>query len=140
MIGFSAAIAIQVALLATTPNAYQEAYDLADKEGKPLLVLIGADWCPGCRTMKHEVIPELEREGGLTPVVFTTVNMDDKPSLSRRLLRGNSIPQLVMYTRSTKGWRRSQLTGVHEPRNIRHFIRQEIDAATAEAAEKSTAQ
>ncbi len=65
MIGLTASVAMQVALLATSASAYQDAYDQADKEGKPLLVLVGADWCPGCRTMKDEMIPELERDGGL---------------------------------------------------------------------------
>ena len=79
--------------------------------------------------MKDEMIPELERDGGLSQVVFTTVNTDEKPTLSRRLLRGTSIPQLVLFTRTPKGWRRSQLTGVHEPGLIRQFIRREIVAA-----------
>ena len=62
------------------------------KEGKPLLVLVGAEWCPGCRTMKNEMIPELQRGGGLKPVVFATVDTDEKPDLSQRLLRGVPYP------------------------------------------------
>ena len=50
---------------------------------------------------------------------------------SRGLVARKSIPQLVFYTRSGKGWRRSQLTGVHEPKNIRQFIRNEIDRQRA---------
>ena len=82
--------------------------------------------------MKDEKIPELERDGGLSQVVFATVNTDEKPTLSRQLLRGKSIPQLVLFIRNAKGWRRSQLTGVHEPGNIRQFIRKGI-AATRES-------
>jgi hypothetical protein len=33
---------------------------------------------------------------------------------------------LVLFTRTPNGWRRSQLTGVHEPGLIRQFIRREI--------------
>ena len=128
MIGLTSIVALQIAFLTAPPSAYQEAFDQADKEGKPLLVLVGADWCPGCRTMKDEMIPELEREGDLAQVVFATVNTDEKPALSKRLLRGNSIPQLVLYTRNARGWRRSQLTGVHESRNIRQFLRNEIES------------
>jgi thiol-disulfide isomerase/thioredoxin len=129
MLGLTASVAMQVALVATAAGGYQEAYNRADKEDKPFLVLVGANWCPGCRTMKDEMIPELEREGGLSQVVFTTVNTDEKPALSRRLLRGTSIPQLVLFTRTPNGWRRSQLTGVHEPGLIRQFIRREIVSA-----------
>ena len=137
MIGLTASVTIQVALLTGFASPYQDAYDQADKEGKPLLVLVGADWCSGCRTMKDEKIPELERDGGLSPVVFATVNTDEKPALSRQLLRGNSIPQLVLYIRSGKGWRRSQLTGVHEPGSIRQFIRSQIAAARPETEDKT---
>ncbi|MHB8955639.1 MAG: thioredoxin family protein [Pirellulaceae bacterium] len=129
MVGLTASIAMQMALVTTAAGTYQDAYDQADKEGKPFLVLVGADWCPGCRTMKDEMIPELARDGGLSQVVFTIVNTDDKPTLSRRLLRGPSIPQLVLFTPSTKGWRRAQLTGVHASGRIRQFIKQEIGAA-----------
>jgi thiol-disulfide isomerase/thioredoxin len=132
MIGLTASLTIQVAFLTSFTSPYQDAYDQADKEGKPLLVLVGANWCPGCRTMKDAKIPELERDGGLSEVVFATVNTDEKPELSKRLLRGNSIPQLVLFIRNGKGWRRSQLTGVHEPGMIREFIRNQI-AATREA-------
>jgi thiol-disulfide isomerase/thioredoxin len=135
MMGLTATVALHFALLTTPTTAYQDAYDQADKEGKPLLVLVGADWCPGCRTMKDEMIPELERNGDLSQVAFTTVNTDEKPALSKRLLRGNSIPQLVLFIRNGKGWRRAQLTGVHEPKNIRQFLRSEIDAAHSAADE-----
>jgi thioredoxin-like negative regulator of GroEL len=131
MIGLTASLTIQMAFLTSFASPYQSAYDQADKEGKPLLVLVGANWCPGCRTMKDEMIPELERDGGLSQVVFATVNTDEKPALSRQLLRGDSIPQLVLYIRSAKGWRRSQLTGVHEPGNIRQFIRNGIAGTRA---------
>jgi thioredoxin-like negative regulator of GroEL len=138
MIGLTASVAVQVALLATSASTYQDAYDRADKEGKPLLVLVGADWCPGCRTMKNEMIPELKRDGGLSQVVFANVNTDQKPALSRRLLRGTSIPQLVLFTRTGRGWRRSQLTGVHEAGLIRQFIRNEINAARAAGVPETT--
>jgi thioredoxin-like negative regulator of GroEL len=126
MMGVTAQVAMQLALFATAASPYQDAYDQAGREGKPLLVLVGADWCPGCRVMKDEMIPKLKRGDGLSRVVFTTVNTDEKPLLARRLLRGNSIPQLVLYTRTRKGWRRAQLTGVHEPQEIQHFLRAEI--------------
>ncbi|MHB8970398.1 MAG: thioredoxin family protein [Pirellulaceae bacterium] len=138
MVGLTASVAMQIAMLATSANAYQDAYNQADKEGKPLLVLVGADWCPGCRTMKQEMIPELEREGDLSQVVFTTVNTDEKPTLSRRLLRGaTSIPQLVLFTRTAKGWRRSELNGVQGPGIIRQFLRRETVAARAASSQQT---
>ncbi len=139
MFGLTAATVVQIALLTAAGGDYQEAYERAEEEGKPFLVLIGADWCPGCRTMKTENIPELKREGSLTEVVYAEVDADAKPALSRRLLRGNSIPQLVLYMRIGSRWRRTQLTGVHSPEDVRGFLRKEIAAGRAEARE-ATAQ
>ncbi|MCU0960393.1 MAG: thioredoxin family protein [Pirellulaceae bacterium] len=129
MIVWTAILSVQLGVVGWGGSEYQEAYAEADRDGKPLLVLVGAEWCPGCRTMKEEMLPQLRREGGLADVVFTTVDTDYKPTLSRRLLRGNSIPQLVMFTRGKRGWRRSQLTGVHAPELIREFIRTEMVTA-----------
>ena len=83
--------------------------------------------------MKEEVIPEVRQGGVLDQVVFTQVDADAKPALCRRLLRGNSIPQLVLYSRVGKFWRRTQLTGVHAPDKIRSFLQREIAAGQAEA-------
>jgi thiol-disulfide isomerase/thioredoxin len=136
MTGLTATVAMHLALLTTSADVYQEAYSKAEKDGKPLLVLVGAEWCPGCRIMKDDVIPKLETDGGLEDVVFTTVNTDEKPTLSRRLLRGTAIPQLVMYARTSKGWRRTELTGVQDPGRIRQFIRRGIVEASEAPADK----
>ncbi len=137
MFGLTAATVMQLALLSATGSDYQQAYDKAQEEGKPMLILIGTDWCPGCRIMKQENIPELKREGGLKDVVFTQVNADNKPTLSRRLMRGNSIPQLVLYMRVGRLWRRTQLTGVHSPEEVRGFIRRQIAAGRAETVHEA---
>lgn len=126
MIGWTANVTIQIALLFSGADDYQQAYEKATEQGKPLLVLVGADWCPGCRTMKLQHVPALQRDGGLKHVVYTSVNSDEKPTLSNRLLRGNAIPQLILFTRSDAGWRRTQLTGVHEPADIRRFIDRQL--------------
>jgi thioredoxin-like negative regulator of GroEL len=128
MIGWTTNLTILVALLLTGADNYQQAYEQAAEHGKPLLILVGADWCPGCRTMKQQHVPALQRDGGLKRVVYTSVNSDEKPTLSNRLLRGNAIPQLILFTRGDSGWRRAQLTGVHEPAEIRRFIDRELAA------------
>ncbi len=140
MVGLTAATLLQVALLTAAGDGYQEAYQRAEEEGKPLLILVGTEWCPGCRVMKGENIPELKREGGLGDVVYTEVDADTKPTLSRRLLRGNSIPQLVLYMRVGKLWRRAQLTGVHSPEEVRGFIRREVAAGRSETANSQAGQ
>jgi thiol-disulfide isomerase/thioredoxin len=132
MFGLTAVTVMQAAFLTAAASDYQEAYDRSEEEGKPLLVLVGTEWCPGCRIMKQENIPQLKRAGAFKEVVYTEVDADEKPELSRRLLRGNSIPQLVLYMRIGRKWRRTQLTGVHSPEDVRGFLRREIAAGRAE--------
>ncbi|MFO7906076.1 MAG: thioredoxin family protein [Planctomycetota bacterium] len=119
---------LQIALLTTTGGEYQKAFERADDHDKPFLVLVGADWCPGCRAMKQEAIPELDRAGDLKGIVYVEVDTDAKPDLSRKLLRGRSIPQLVLYTQAGELWRRVHLAGVHSPGKIRKFLERQISA------------
>ena len=46
MVGLTASLTVQVALLMSFASPYQDAYDQADKEGKPLLVLVGRRLVP----------------------------------------------------------------------------------------------
>ena len=85
-------------------------------------------------------IPELQRDDGLAHVVFTTVNMDEKPTLAQRLLRGSSVPQLVLFTQSAKGWRRARLTGVQTPQAIRRFIGRQMVAAQGDGESRTKSQ
>lgn len=131
MLGLSTAIILQTALLVPGGDGYQAAYARADLENKPLLVLVGAEWCPGCRIMERDTIPVLRRSGGLKGVIYTQVDADAHPELTRQLLRGNSIPQLVLYTKAGKFWRRRHLTGVQTQEEIRAFLKREIAAGRA---------
>ena len=52
---------MQAAAIAATSRDYATAYHETSRTGRPLVVLIGADWCPGCQVMKQSAIPQLER-------------------------------------------------------------------------------
>ncbi len=138
MLGLTATTVMQVALLATAGGEYQQAFHRAEAQGKPLLVLIGAPWCPGCRVMKQITMPKFRRSGGLKGIIFTEVDADAKPKLCQKLLRGNSIPQLVLYTRAGKLWRRTQLTGARSAKEVRTFLKREIVAGRAVAEKADT--
>lgn len=127
MTGIVAIVAIHVSLAA--PTSYARAHADLMKSGKPLVVLVGADWCPGCQTMKTAVTPEVRRRGGFKDVGFAIINSDDQPTLAQKLMRGNSIPQLVMYRKTAKGWRRSRLTGAQSVSSVESFIKEGLDDA-----------
>src|SRR5262245_6289938 len=107
-----------VASLATTSTeklpTYAEAYRQHKQDGRPLVVLVGAEWCPACRSMKSTNIPEALKSGVFKDAVFTMVDVDAKHDLANRLMRGSSVPQLVMYYDSEDGPRRTQMDGVQD--------------------------
>jgi thiol-disulfide isomerase/thioredoxin len=123
-------ILLQAAALSAGAQDYATAFKESEKTGQPLVLLIGAEWCPGCRQMKYTTIPELEKKGGLRKVAFAYVNTDSESALARKLMRGGSIPQLVMYHKTDTGWKREQLTGAQSTSRIESFIAGPADEAT----------
>jgi thiol-disulfide isomerase/thioredoxin len=130
---FAFAALVQVSLLAggvsetaatsnPTGNTYTAAYKEALQTGKPIVVLVGADWCPACQSMKTSVIPSLAAQGGLKDVSFAVVNTDRQGELAKQMLTGNSIPQLVMYEQTESGWKIKRLVGGQSVSSVEQFI------------------
>jgi thioredoxin-like negative regulator of GroEL len=115
---------LNMSFLATTSNmSYDEAYRLATAdEGRPLVVLVGADWCPACQQMKQSVMPTVQQRGTLSHVAFAMVNTDRDGALAGQLMAGSSIPQLVMYVKTGAGWSRRQLTGAQSVADVEGFV------------------
>jgi thioredoxin-like negative regulator of GroEL len=126
----SLALNILLQLAAANPTStaetqdYATAYKQMTETGKPLVVLIGAEWCPGCVQMKKTAMPEVKKNGGLTNVAYAYVSADDQNGLAQKLMRGGSIPQLILYYKGADGWKRQQLTGAHSPSAIQSFLDQ----------------
>ena len=126
MLGIVLNACLQVSMVATAgtaPQSYGDAYREAKETGKPLVILVGADWCPGCQTMKHSVIPALKKSGDLAQVSFASVNSDQDRELAGKLMRGGSIPQLIVYRQTDKGWQREQVTGAQSVTETRGLLR-----------------
>jgi thioredoxin-like negative regulator of GroEL len=125
---------ILLQLAAANPNGqdYATAYQQTMETGRPLVVLIGADWCPGCRQMKQTAIPEVERQGGLRKVEYAYINSDHQSKLAGQLMQGASIPQLILFRKTESGWRRQQLTGAQSPTAIQKFLSEGESAEVAE--------
>ncbi len=122
MMQLTLSILLQSAVLTAGANDYASAYNQSVETGRPLVVLLGADWCPGCQRMKSGAIPEVERQGGLNKVAFAQVNTDHQRDLAGQLMQGSSIPQLVMFYKTDTGWKRRQLTGARSASDIRAFL------------------
>ncbi|MGD9723418.1 MAG: thioredoxin family protein [Pirellulales bacterium] len=129
MIHLTLNILLQAAAVTAGGEDYTVAYKQMTETGKPLVVLIGADWCPGCRQMKQSTMPEVEKRGGLNNVSFAYVNTDEQSALAGKLMQGSSIPQLVLFYKTDSGWKRQQLTGAHGAGEIQRFIEKSTDAS-----------
>ena len=127
---------MQAALVSGAPS-YEQALADSQAKGRPLLVLIGADWCPGCRTMKQRTMPRLAQNGKLKPVEFAHVDTDHQEVLANKLMRGNSIPQLILFTQTADGWKRTQLTGAQSERAVETFIQEGLSVHVAKTEKPS---
>jgi len=132
MVGLTVALALQSAIWGANPVSYNTALQDAQKQQRPLLVLVGANWCPGCQTMKTRVLPSLAKRGGLRGVSFATVDADAEVETARQLMRGGSIPQLIVFSRMPDGqWHREQLTGEVSEAEVQLLIARAVRAQKA---------
>ena len=72
--------------------------------------------------MKNNVMPQVEKQGGLAKVNFAYINTDQQNDLARKLMRGGSIPQLIMFRKTRTGWVRKQLNGAQSVGETKSFV------------------
>lgn len=113
---------MQIATLGAEQGEFEEAYRQSVVTGRPLVVLVGATWCPACQRMKNTILPEVAQGGGLSQVVFTYVDFDQHRQLASRLSRAKSIPQLIRFDRTPAGWKSKLLVGARSHREVHEFI------------------
>lgn len=121
-------------------ETYAEAHRATVETGKPLVVMIGTDWCQPCQTMKRTVLPRIRKRGFFKKIAFAMVNPDRDGKLAKELTGGGPIPQLVMFRKTSKGWMRRKLIGSQSEEAVEKFIQEGLDADKAEketAGEKS---
>jgi thioredoxin-like negative regulator of GroEL len=118
----------------SAPPSYKEAYHAAAKTGKPLLVLVGAQWCHHCVVVKDELLPKLKKQGLLDQVAYGYVDYDSDPHLVGQLVRGQHIPEMVMYCKSEEGWKVTRLMGGASLNELEQFIRAGLPEAARLAA------
>ena len=107
---------------------YEIAYRKARDERKPLLILVGADWCPACKTLKTDTIVPMKESGALKEVVYTQLDKDAHPELANEVMQGKILPQLVVFCQSDTGWKRFSLTGMQTENRVKELIRKASEA------------
>jgi len=128
MLGVTLAILLQTATVGETKVDYQKAYKEAAETGKPMLVLVGTDWCPACVTMKHSIMPRLIRSGKLRNVVYTEVDADAQPRIAHQIMTGGGYPQLAIFRKTREGWRRKLLVGLQSEDTIEKLVNAAVEA------------
>jgi thioredoxin-like negative regulator of GroEL len=125
--------------MATGAETYAEAHQESVETGKPMFVLIGADWCGPCQELKKTVIPQIEKKGLMKRVAFVKINADQESDLAKQLGGGGSIPQLILLRKTDSGWGRRKLVGLQSADTLEKFIKEEIDLAESGASENADA-
>jgi thioredoxin-like negative regulator of GroEL len=107
---------------AQAEESYTEAHRVTLKTGKPLLVMVGADWCGPCQNMRRTILPRVREHGIFRKIAFAHVNVDQEKELASQLTGGGAVPQLVMFRKAKDGWRRRIMIGYHSVEEVEKFI------------------
>lgn len=138
MLGITLAVLLQASVVGEARTDYTTAFKAAEETGKPMLVLVGTDWCPACVTMKQSVIPRLQRAGRLRGVVYTEVDADAQPRIANRIMSGGGYPQLALYRKTKDGWRRQLLVGAQSESTIETLVDRALEAQKQELGSEAT--
>lgn len=126
---------VQLSLLATGTNDYADAHRVHQDTGRPMVLLVGAEWCPACVQMKNSVLPRVARRGLLRKVAFAHVNADRDNRVAQSVMQGGTIPQLIMYRKTASGWRKHMLVGAQSPEAIEAFINNGLELDKTEGVQ-----
>lgn len=131
---------VQVSLLSVGAETYSDAYRATTETGRPMVVLVGADWCGACRTMEHTVLPQLRERGVLGKVAFAIVNLDQERDLGGQLTNHGPIPQLLLFRKAEDGWKLRRLIGHQTVETVESFIEEGVKTEPhSEKAKANTA-
>ena len=140
MSSLALATVLHASLVLGGANSYADAHRATTETGKPMVVMVSAEWCGPCQRMKKSVLPEVERRGVLKKVAFAVVNVDRERSLARKLTGGGAVPQLIMFRRTKDGWMRRKLVGGQSVASVEKFINEGVAASEAEQPDGEAAE
>jgi thioredoxin-like negative regulator of GroEL len=139
MIGSALGLLLQAAIVASGAQPYSKAYEECQAKNQPLLILVGAEWCPACQVMKQDVLTRMTDDGRLGKVSYAVIDSDEHPEMAGQLMRGNSVPQLIIYSKRPDGqWYRDQLTGRADELAVEGLITRAIEQQVDRQAKVET--
>lgn len=120
-------------------GGYAAAYYQSQQTKRPLVVLVGAKWCPACQRLEREAFPRLHDAGILKKAVIAVVDYDEEPRIAQELTRGGPIPQLFVFHPTEEGWKGQRIIGYRSPEAVVSFVTQAIESESGSQPEKSAA-
>ncbi len=121
-------------------ETYAEAHRVTLKTGKPLVVMVGADWCGPCQNMRRTILPRVREHGLFRKIAFAHVNVDRERELASQLTGGGAVPELIMFRKTKNGWLRRKMIGSHSVEEVENFINEGLAMDAEEhRAEKQSA-
>ncbi len=72
--------------------------------------------------MKKETIEPMKGSGNWMMLWWLSIDKDAKPELAEQLMRGSTLPQVVMFKQEADGWKRYSLTGMQSQSRIRELL------------------
>jgi thiol-disulfide isomerase/thioredoxin len=139
MSSLTVALVLHASLLGAGSTSYADAHRETVETGKPLLVMVGTDWCGPCQQMKKSILPQVDKHGVLKQVSFAHVNADKESELARKLTGGGPVPQLVMLRKTDDGWRKCKLIGGQSVDTVEKFIHEAVARNEKDRAAKVAA-
>ncbi|MEO8268599.1 MAG: thioredoxin family protein [Aureliella sp.] len=130
MVHVALAFLLAVTAGGTSAPDYETALAESQQESKPLVVLIGAPWCASCQIMKRETIEPMLASGKLANAVVTFINKDERPELAHQLMKGETLPQIVVFSKRAGGWKRFSLTGMQSQNRMAELLDRATTAET----------
>lgn len=107
---------------------YKTAYKESVANQKPLMVVVGAEWCTACNVLKDTTIRPMVQTGELDEVNVAVVDRDAEPELCEQLCKGDKmLPQIIVFTKNAEGkWERQKLMGYQPKQPVRSLVRRAI--------------
>jgi len=126
MTSLGLAAIVHLSLVVTGADSYAEAYRVTSETGRPLVIVIGAEWCPACQVLEKTVMPVVRDHGGLDKVAYAAIDLDHERELGTQLTAGGPIPQLLMYRKTASGWKVRRIIGAYPVATIEAFINEGV--------------
>lgn len=124
MIGITLAILLEASTIGQGWQDYAAAYDEVQRTGRPMIVLVTAEWCPACQQLKHNVLPDPRIQNLLTDYTCALVDMDREPALAQKLGGDQGIPVIAVYVPDEDGWKHRSVRGYQSVDALTQLLRE----------------